>query len=258
VCPGAGGGTLWNGPAFDPMLKTIYTGAVDMCGIMARAPGQTYATGKMLFGGTWQPVLEPATGWITAVDADTGKVRWKYHTDAPVLGALTPTAGGIVMAGDNAGNFLVLDSASGKLLKKIETQGSISGGIVTYLIGGRQYVALDSGNISRTGFGANGRPSILILQADPPREAAAPTAASTTANVERGLRVYQHSCLGCHATDGTGIRDFSLKNIKKRMTAEQLIAWIRNPRAPMPKVFPEPLDDDDARDLRDLAAYLER
>jgi alcohol dehydrogenase (cytochrome c) len=254
VCPGAAGGTLWNGPAYDPSLRRLFVGAIDMCAIVTSAAGQTYGTRKMLYGGTWRPTSEPATGWITAVDADTGTVRWKYHTEAPVLGALTPTAGGILMAGDNAGNFLVFDSATGKLLNKFATQGSLSGGVVTYLIKGRQYVAIDSGNISRTGFGAIGRPSVVIMQADLP-----PAAASSNAiNPQHGLQVYQHGCLGCHATDGEGIRGFSLKNIKQRMNADQLISRIRNPTPPMPRVFPEPLDDDDLRDLRDLAAYLEQ
>ena len=101
--------------------------------------------------------VETAHGMLL-FNADSGRLKWKYHTDAPVLGGVTATAGGLLMTGDNEGNFLVLDSASGKLLKRISTQGSISGGIATYVVAGRQYIALTSGNISRTGFGAVGRP----------------------------------------------------------------------------------------------------
>lgn len=254
VCPGAGGGTQWNGPAFDPLQKTIFTGAIDMCTVVSSAPGQTYATGRMLYGGAWTVPRAPATGWITAFDADSGKVRWKYHAEAPVIGAITPTAGGIVMGGDNAGNFIVLDSASGKVLKKVATGGSLSGGIVTYMIDARQYVAFDSGNVSRTIFGAVGRPSVIVMQADlPPR-----AVAQAGDDPEHGREVYQHNCLGCHATDGTGITGFSLRNIKARMQRAELIAWVRNPRPPMPRVFPEPIDANDARDLNDLAAYIEQ
>lgn len=84
------------------------------------------------------------------MNADEGTVRWKYHSDTPVLGGVTPTAGGIVMTGDNAGNFLVFDSDSGKLLRKEATGGAIAGGVVTYERGGRQYVAFTSGNVSPT------------------------------------------------------------------------------------------------------------
>ena len=38
--------------------------------------------------------------------------------DNAVLAGLTPTAGGVLFGGDNAGTFLVFDGASGKILKK--------------------------------------------------------------------------------------------------------------------------------------------
>jgi alcohol dehydrogenase (cytochrome c) len=246
VCPGAAGGTEWNGPAFDPAQKTIFVGSVDMCTVFSSKSGDTYGTAKVLYGGAWELTREPPTGWITAFDADSGKVRWKYHADAPVLGALTPTAGGIVMAGDNAGDFLVFNSATGKLLKKIATHGSISGGIVTYEVDGRQYVALT--------FGAIGRPSIVVMRADTPPK----IAESAAEDSAHGADVYNQTCVSCHASDGNGIHGFSLKSIKDRMNRDQLVAWIKNPVPPMPKAFPEPLDDDDIRDIKDVAAYLEQ
>jgi len=252
-CPGAAGGTEWNGPAFDPLRSLIFTGAIDMCTVIVTERGQSYAPGKMHYGGSWSVPNEPGTGWISAFDANTGRLKWKYHTEAVILGALTATAGGLLLGGDNAGNFLVFDSATGKVLKKAATGGSISGGIITYAIGGRQYIALTSGNISRTGFGALGRPSIIVMAA----EQRTVPARSNRPDPNHGREVYQHTCVGCHASDGTGVSGFSLQNIKSRMTTEQLVAWIRNPRPPMPKAFAEPLEEDDLRDLADLAAYLQ-
>jgi mono/diheme cytochrome c family protein len=121
------------------------------------------------------------------------------------------------------------------------------------MLDGRQYVAFDSGNVSRTIFGAVGRPSVIVMQADIPTKAV-----KVGDDTEHGREVYQHNCLGCHATDGTGITGFSLRDIKARMSRAQLIEWIRNPRPPMPRVFPEPLDANDLRELNDLAAYIEQ
>jgi alcohol dehydrogenase (cytochrome c) len=207
----------------------------------------------MHYGGSWSVPNEPATGWISAFDANTGVLKWKYHTAAPVLAGITVTAGHLLLTGDNAGHFLVLDSTTGKLLHDVNTNGSLSGGIITYAIGGRQYIAFTSGNISRTGFGALGRPSIVVMAAAEQR----PPARSARPDPNRGRLVYQGNCVGCHASDGTGVTGFNLQNIGSRMDAKQLIAWIRNPRPPMPKVFAEPLDPDDLRDLADLAAYLQ-
>ena len=40
------------------------------------------------------------------------------------------------------------------------------------------------------------------------------------------------------------------------MTAEEIVEFVKNPRAPMPRVFPTPISADDERRLRDLAAFL--
>jgi alcohol dehydrogenase (cytochrome c) len=82
---------------------------------------------------------------LTAVDADTGKVLWKYHAALPLVAALTTTAGGIVFTGDLEGHLLAFDAASGKLLLKTLTSGPIGGGITTYMVGDTQYVAVAAG-----------------------------------------------------------------------------------------------------------------
>lgn len=250
VCPGPAGGTLWNGPAFDVLHDSIIVGSIDMCAEVRSGPAESYKPGKMLLSGSWQIPGKPASGWITSFDAETGKTRWKVHTAAPILSGITVTAGGIVMAGDNAGNFMVLDSGSGKLLKTVSTGGSLSGGIDTFEMGSRQYVAFDSGTESPTIFGALGRPSIIVMS---------PTSAAglTVGPDERGRAVYEHHCLACHGSDGTGVHGVDLRKLGE-MTHEQLADWIKNPRPPMPRVFIEPLDHEDVSDLNVLVSYLLR
>lgn len=69
---------------------------------------------------------------------------WKYDTDTPVVAALTPTAGGVLLTGDTHrnSNFLAFDAATGELLLKRNLGDPIGGGIMTYMIGGTQYVAV--------------------------------------------------------------------------------------------------------------------
>jgi alcohol dehydrogenase (cytochrome c) len=254
-CPGMVGGVEWNGPAFDPARMAIFVGAVDYCSVFKNDPGSKWAPGLTNYGGSWMPVLDPATGWVTAVDANTGKVRWRFHAEAPVIGGVTPTAGGIVFAGDNAGNFYVFDSDSGAVLKNVATGGSVSGGVVTYEQNGKQYVAFTSGNSSVGVFGAAGRPSIIVMTSKGVSPAAA--TASSDPDATRGRGLYMNSCIGCHGSNGKNVDGFDLSTVKSRMDVDRLAKWIRNPRPPMPRVFPEPLDSDDERDIRDIAAYLE-
>jgi PQQ-dependent dehydrogenase (methanol/ethanol family) len=162
VCPGLLGGVEWNGPAYDPKSNTLFTGAVDWCTTFKKGKPK-YVQGELFFGG--DPVMDEKVngGWITAVNASTGETRWKYKTDFPVVSGVTPTAGGVVFAGDTSGRFFGLDSDSGKPLYTLETKGMVAGGVITYSVAGKQYVALTSGNTSRITFGALGDPTLIVL-----------------------------------------------------------------------------------------------
>jgi mono/diheme cytochrome c family protein len=75
---------------------------------------------------------------------------------------------------------------------------------------------------------------------------------------ERGKRLFAESCAGCHGFDGknVSISGNDLATIANRQTVQQLEQWIRNPAPPMPKVFPEPMTDDELVDLHDIATFL--
>jgi alcohol dehydrogenase (cytochrome c) len=254
VCPGPAGGVLWNGPAFDPRHMTVFVGADDLCIVLKTLSGSAYIPRGLNFGGSAVAATrEIPTGWLTAVDANTGAVRWKYHAETPILGGVTPTAGGIVMTGDNAGNFLVFDSESGELLLKTATGGALAGGVVTYARDGKQYVAFTSGNASPASFGSVGRPSVVVMSL--PAAPALPDAPDA-ADAARGKQVYVQDCSGCHGPDGDRIAGKDLKSVKERMTVGQVAAFILEPAAPMPKVFPEPRNARDERDVRDVAAFV--
>ncbi len=161
TCPGYAGGVEWNGPTLDPLNHTLVTGAVDAC-FDVKLGTTKYSAGTVNFGGSVN-TAGPITGWVTAVDSETGKIRWRYHAEKPVIAGVTPTAGGVTFTGDLAGNLLVFDSKTGQLLRKVQTGGSLAGGVVTYAVGSRQYVAFASGNVSRTAFGTLGLPSVVIM-----------------------------------------------------------------------------------------------
>ncbi|HYK26140.1 MAG TPA: PQQ-binding-like beta-propeller repeat protein [Steroidobacteraceae bacterium] len=167
ICPGYAGGVEWNGPALDALNHTLVTGAVDSCFIVKLGTTH-YSPDRASFGGTVKPD-GPITGWVTSLDSETGQVRWRYHAEKPVIAGVTPTAGGVTITGDIAGNLLVFESRTGQLLRKIPTGGALAGGVVTYAIGERQYVAFASGNVSPMAFGALGLPSVVIMALGPQR-----------------------------------------------------------------------------------------
>jgi alcohol dehydrogenase (cytochrome c) len=84
-------------------------------------------------------------GWLYGTDADTGIWKWRLKSNYPILSGVTPTAGGIVFFGDMGGNAYAVDSLSGKPLWRQKLDGAIGGGVITYLAGGSQKVALTAG-----------------------------------------------------------------------------------------------------------------
>jgi alcohol dehydrogenase (cytochrome c) len=149
ACPGFLGGVQWNGPAYNPGTGLLYVPAVDWCATLKSADSVEYKPGEGYFGG--EPTLDSmttGTGWLTAVDAATGQVRWRYKSGAPMLAAVTTTSAGVLFTGETSGDFLTLDAKNGRVLQRFYTGGPLAGGIVTYEAGGRQYVAAASGSLA--------------------------------------------------------------------------------------------------------------
>jgi alcohol dehydrogenase (cytochrome c) len=260
MCPGYAGGVEWNGPALDPVNKALITGSVDVCFKVTLGKSK-YEAGAADFGGTIEPD-GPATGWVTALDSETGAVRWKYHADKPVVAGVTPTAAGITFTGDLAGNLLVFNSKSGELLLKKPVGGAMAGGVVSYELGGKQYLAFAAGNISRNAFGDLGMPSVVIMTLNPERGAAIPampsrvsaaSAGSGPPSIGAGRRLYSQVCASCHGPDGGMVADHKLGNLAARRDLASTIAYIKDPKAPMPRMYPDLLNE---QSILDVAQYI--
>ena len=263
ACPGPLGGVEWNGPAVDPHSRAIYVGSVDFCFLYKSEPEHKPYTGGLYFGTTAEPIggSEAARGWIHALNGDTGGILWKYHADAPVVAGVTPTAGGVVFSGDLSGNLLALDAKTGAVLYKRNTGGAVAGGVITYETAGKQYVATTSGNVSRMTFQTTGSPKVVILTTglakdEPTIVAVAPDPAPSSGGtpVEHGKAVYAQYCSACHGQTGEGSVGPSLKGEAAKKDAAQVAAFIKNPKSPMPKLFPSPLNE---KDVADVAGFVE-
>ncbi len=153
-CPGAAGGTEWNGPAYSPDTNLFYNGTVDWCvtvtldpAELAKKPGQAW-TGTELANQFGKRDLN-WSGWVTAIDADTGQVKWRFRAGAPVVSGITPTRGGLVFAGDMDKHAYAFDAATGSVLWRADLPGAPGGGVITYMVDGKQRVAFVAGTRSR-------------------------------------------------------------------------------------------------------------
>jgi alcohol dehydrogenase (cytochrome c) len=150
VCPGVLGGVQWNGPAFSPRTNMLYVPSVDWCGTFKKAGTLVHVPGQNYLGGTWlADPMDQSRGWLSAIDASTGAIRWRYQSRRPMLAAVTVTSADLVFTGELGGDFLVLDAKDGTVLFRHNTGGAMNGGIVTYQLAGKQYVAATSGSATR-------------------------------------------------------------------------------------------------------------
>ena len=174
-CPGSQGGSDWNGPAYDSTDNLIFTAEADWCttvrSIAAEKSAKTPGGAAKTF--STQDDSKKWAGWMTASDADTGKRHWQLRTAFPLLGGVTPTAGGVLFFGDIGGTLYALNSASGKKLWTTELGGAIAGGVITYDTGGGQKVAVAAGMTSPSWPTAkiNGKIVVLGLAAPAPASA---------------------------------------------------------------------------------------
>ena len=269
VCPGVYGGVAWNGPAVDPVHRSIFVGAIDMCMQMYGHDGDmthpANSFGTMAFM-TKDP-MDVISGWVTAVDGTSGKVIWKYHAEGAVIAGVTPTAGGIVLTGDTYGHFLALDSRTGHPLLNVATDAALTGGVVTYAVAGKQYVAYAAGGVVRGNLVKSVvAPKMVIATLDPP--AGSPTrvvipsldvvpvaSADAHSQASRGEALYGPLCSICHGPNAEGLTAPALRHIDQRTDRRPVVTIIKEPATGMARFYPSVLSD---QDVDDLAAFLEQ
>src|SRR6266446_6550329 len=98
-------------------------------------------------------------GEAIAWDPAKQEAVWRNKEALPYVGGMLATAGGLVFHGNTEGWFKALDQKNGELLWKFLTGSGISAGPMTYMIDGKQYVAVVSGRTHSIPpfFGETGR-----------------------------------------------------------------------------------------------------
>jgi alcohol dehydrogenase (cytochrome c) len=151
ICPGTVGGHEWSGSAYNPTLKALFVPATDWCWDVRmdeKAPevAADNTKGPFFFGGEgkFRPWTE-AAGWLTSFDGATGKERWKYHASKPMIGGVMATAGNLVFTGELNGTFEAFDATNGKIVYRHDVGGPVGGGVISYEVASKQYVAVVSG-----------------------------------------------------------------------------------------------------------------
>jgi alcohol dehydrogenase (cytochrome c) len=106
-----------------------------------------YKPGAQFNGGGQSPIVgEPPIGFIRALNPDTGELKWEFRLHSDANAGVLSTAGNLAFAGTNEGDFFALDALTGRAVWHFQTGAAINANPVSYLSGGKQQVAIASGN----------------------------------------------------------------------------------------------------------------
>jgi alcohol dehydrogenase (cytochrome c) len=148
ACPGTNGGVQYNGGSYLPETNAFYLPSVDQCMVFRSDDNAAYKPGEIFFGGEAQ-LQGPSTGWMSAIDINTGRFLWRRKLPLPGLGGALALGSGLVFTGQLNGQLEAYDAAKGNVLWHFPTGSSIKSPPSTYVIDGRQYVVVTSGSPGR-------------------------------------------------------------------------------------------------------------
>jgi PQQ-dependent dehydrogenase (methanol/ethanol family) len=145
MLPGANGGVEWSPIAVNPALGLSY--AINLHQPMTyHVENSAYPNGKLWLGGAFKVIpTEAQAGNITAVDYNTGKIRWQVKTPQPMIGGILATAGGLVFTGEGNGRFRAYDATNGKVLWTFNAGAGVNAPPSSYAVDGKQYIVVAAG-----------------------------------------------------------------------------------------------------------------
>ena len=112
-----------------------------------------YPGGKLWLGGAFK-VIEGEQQWgrLAAVNIDTGKMAWKFDTEQPLIGGALATGGDLVFYGEGNGFIRALHARTGQKLWEFNCGAGANAMPVSYMVGGKQYVAMGCGGNTQLDF----------------------------------------------------------------------------------------------------------
>lgn len=152
MLPGANGGVEWSPMAINPELNLSY--AINLHQPMTyHVESSPYPEGKLWLGGAFKVIpTEEQWGNVTAVDYNTGKIRWQVKTEQPMIGGVLATAGGLVFTGEGNGLFKAYDAETGSVLWKFQAGAGVNAPPASYTVDGRQYIVVAAGGNTQLNY----------------------------------------------------------------------------------------------------------
>jgi PQQ-dependent dehydrogenase (methanol/ethanol family) len=152
MLPGANGGVEWSPMAINSSLGLTYV--INLHQPMTyHVESSPYPDGKLWLGGAFKVIpTEEQWGNVTAVNYNTGKIRWKVKTEQPMIGGILATAGGLVFTGEGNGQFKAYDAETGSVLWNFQAGAGVNAPPASYTVDGKQYIVVAAGGNTQLNY----------------------------------------------------------------------------------------------------------
>jgi alcohol dehydrogenase (cytochrome c) len=153
VYPQKQGGTSWWSPTFSPATGLLYVPTHDGPTLFFRSGAPTPQVGQQYLGGAVQSVAgQPPLARVKALSPRSGDSVWEYRPPRdefkPIMGLMS-TDGGLVFASHST-RLVALDAVTGHELWQFDTGQPIKAAPISFLVEGRQHVAVVAGALLMT------------------------------------------------------------------------------------------------------------
>jgi PQQ-dependent dehydrogenase (methanol/ethanol family) len=154
ICPAAEGDKDQQPSSYDPDTHLFYVPTNHIC-MDYQAFDVKYKAGFPYVGAilNMYPASPDVRGRLIAFDPVSGDTKWAINDRFQDWSGVLTTAGGVAFYGTLDGWFRAVDMRDGKILYQLHCPSGIIGNPITYMHGGKQYVAVLSGVGGWAGIG---------------------------------------------------------------------------------------------------------
>jgi alcohol dehydrogenase (cytochrome c) len=150
LCPAIAGGVSWNAGTYNAKTGLYYKIVQEWCMDLevVKTTPITEPMAQLNIGANFKLVPPPdgkIRGHLDARDPVTGARKWTIDFPEPPLASLLGTAGNLVFVPDARGTLHAYNAEDGKELWSHYNGAGHNGGIITYMAGGKQYIAVPAG-----------------------------------------------------------------------------------------------------------------
>ncbi len=146
--PASRGGSTWPPNAYSPRTGLMYvlgnyypeTFIADSANVVPNKKGELRALGAF-----HQLPYDSSYGTFSAIDVNTGRIRWQRKVDEYLIyGGALATAGDLVFFSERNGYLNALDAETGEILWRQQVDAHVLGPPIAFQVDGREFIATTS------------------------------------------------------------------------------------------------------------------